>query len=535
MVTLLSIEAASPAFGVPDANSARGESPALHGSEQGFPKDWRSLLEANGMAGNQSGVDTGDANRDSPSGAPRKEDAKGPHKSERMKHAIPAGEAGSKLGVQSRVAELDSVSWSPHAELAKPGIVELYPSLTLGSPTCAHGTQDIDQRRCDTPISFPIEPAISAEGEASNQYRQDTGSLAATNSLTGASRTPMLTEPPPQGRSNRLSAYEVTDAFSTIQGTSTASPERSSNGGNPIQGAGLIGPIPRMQSRRVTAQPGDCPRSTSADVTAATTLRGTNESNAGIQDARESARILDPSSKHSGPASKAPVTERANWLANTKADRNSIAIAIPEDSPSQHGQNDAQFLHSVSGAQGGIHTEEGAGSLSRTSGINGPSSVQQSFAALDGGDGGMATKWMHVGKGKAEAGFEDPTLGWVNVRAQVSSGGVHAIVVPSSSEAAQSLGGHLFGLSAYLSEHRTPVETLTIVSPDNHARQNAMEQSGEQQSGQGTGESLGREESVNGGKPTERSPSSTPTEEDGTPNMLQQPVAGGGMHVSVVA
>jgi diguanylate cyclase (GGDEF)-like protein len=52
----------------------------------------------------------------------------------------------------------------------------------------------------------------------------------------------------------------------------------------------------------------------------------------------------------------------------------------------------------------------------------------------------------------------------VGVRADTSGGGVHAELVAGSADAAQTLGGHLAGLNAYLAENHTPVETLTLTS-----------------------------------------------------------------------
>jgi hypothetical protein len=67
---------------------------------------------------------------------------------------------------------------------------------------------------------------------------------------------------------------------------------------------------------------------------------------------------------------------------------------------------------------------------------------------------------------RAEAGYQDPALGWVSVRADLSGGVVHAQLVPGSADAAQALGSHLTGLNAYLDEHHTPVETLTLTAPE---------------------------------------------------------------------
>jgi len=82
------------------------------------------------------------------------------------------------------------------------------------------------------------------------------------------------------------------------------------------------------------------------------------------------------------------------------------------------------------------------------------------FAALD-SDGASLSSASTRGTHHAEAGFQDPQMGWVIVRAHAESNGVHASLVPGSADAAQSLAGHLEGLSAYLANH-APVQSLTI-------------------------------------------------------------------------
>jgi len=84
--------------------------------------------------------------------------------------------------------------------------------------------------------------------------------------------------------------------------------------------------------------------------------------------------------------------------------------------------------------------------------------------------------WVLAGAHQAEAGFHDPALGWVSVHAQSDSTGVHAAVIPSSSDAAQSLGGHLAGLNAYLAEHHSSVEGVTRGNPENLSLHSAMQQ-----------------------------------------------------------
>ena len=96
---------------------------------------------------------------------------------------------------------------------------------------------------------------------------------------------------------------------------------------------------------------------------------------------------------------------------------------------------------------------------------------QETFAALD-GDAARGASWLHAGAHSAEAGFEDPALGWVSVRADMAAGSVHAAVVPGTAEAAQALSTHMAGLNTYLNEQRTPVHTLTLAAPGGDAGSN---------------------------------------------------------------
>jgi hypothetical protein len=122
------------------------------------------------------------------------------------------------------------------------------------------------------------------------------------------------------------------------------------------------------------------------------------------------------------------------------------------------------MTRALAGAGGTVSiTGNAAGTLSIAS--TGPDS-REAFATLDTASAPVATTWIHAGTQRAEAGYQDPALGWVGVRADLSGGGVHAQLVPGSTDAAQALGSHLAGLNAYLAEHHTPVETLTLAAPE---------------------------------------------------------------------
>jgi hypothetical protein len=119
-----------------------------------------------------------------------------------------------------------------------------------------------------------------------------------------------------------------------------------------------------------------------------------------------------------------------------------------------------------------------------TAGTAAGMATQETFAAIDAGTGVGTPGWIRAGSQTAEAGFQDPALGWVGVRADLSGGNVHAELMPGSAEAAQTLNGHLTGLNAYLAEQHTPVATLTLAAPGGSGVETGAGQSLQQGAGQ---------------------------------------------------
>lgn len=95
------------------------------------------------------------------------------------------------------------------------------------------------------------------------------------------------------------------------------------------------------------------------------------------------------------------------------------------------------------------------------------------FEAIDRSSAAAAphATWTTATPTRAEAGYQDPDLGWINVRARLDAAGVHATVVPSTEAAVPVVSDHMAGLGNYLAEQHTPVETLTLASPDMSAGQ----------------------------------------------------------------
>ena len=163
-------------------------------------------------------------------------------------------------------------------------------------------------------------------------------------------------------------------------------------------------------------------------------------------------------------------------------------------------------------------------------------STTETFSALDGTDNSMHATWIHAGAHQAEAGFEDPSLGWVSVRAGSNAGSISAVVVPGSADATQALGAHMAGLHDYLREQRSPVENLTMEPAQNYGNDGSLNQEmhhqGHQQSAQ---ESPDRSPVLN---PLQASSSAAGLAEAPFSSVNESPAilpASGGRYISVLA
>lgn len=209
------------------------------------------------------------------------------------------------------------------------------------------------------------------------------------------------------------------------------------------------------------------------------------------------------------------------------------SLGHPEQLPQQ--QPDTGFAHS-SIVPAAPNREPGTNLPPQAQSSPEPTAtVHQTFAALDAENSTATSKWVRAGRNTAEAGFEDPVLGWVGVRAQAGPSGVHATVVPVSADAAQSLGAHLSGLSSYLSEHRTPVETVTMSAPDSSPGQHSMGQRGGNPSGQGDDQSGIPSPAENTGSASRLPHQSAIGLDSNGATMTAQLTVQGGTYVSVLA
>jgi hypothetical protein len=129
---------------------------------------------------------------------------------------------------------------------------------------------------------------------------------------------------------------------------------------------------------------------------------------------------------------------------------------------------------------------------------------EETFARLDAESASQSIHWVQAGAHRAEAGYLDPNLGWVGVRAETSGGAVHAALLPGSPEAAQVLGTHLSGLNAFLAQQHGSHATATIATPQDGRSGTGAEQGNSAGGGSGRDDGAGRNMAP-AGRPSESS------------------------------
>lgn len=94
-----------------------------------------------------------------------------------------------------------------------------------------------------------------------------------------------------------------------------------------------------------------------------------------------------------------------------------------------------------------------------------PANAHDALAALD-GQAAPSASWIHADARHAEAGYLDPALGWVGVRAETAGAALHATIVPPTADAAQILASHLPALNAYIAEHHATATQVSMAAPE---------------------------------------------------------------------
>jgi hypothetical protein len=196
--------------------------------------------------------------------------------------------------------------------------------------------------------------------------------------------------------------------------------------------------------------------------------------------------VEEPETPHATSDSLAPrpvSTRSSNFSGINQDSRVNVHPGRTSSDTALHPLTVQQF----SDAGGLTHPQSTGVSTAKTSANHPGISSEESFRALDSSSSHPPESWSTIGPHRAEAGFRDPSLGWITVRAQAEGGGIHATVVPSTSEASETLGSHLGALNAFMQTHSSQVDSVTLASPEHGTAQtmdfagNAREGSQQQQ------------------------------------------------------
>jgi hypothetical protein len=344
-------------------------------------------------------------------------------------------------------------------------------------------------------------------------------------------QTQPMQVPVPSGTSSITTGAQpsiTTQAETSVAAITDTAPRDVQQPAPVLTGQAGVSQTHSVTSSTATAKP------QSASLSAASRLSAGNGS--------KQKQVATPASEDTTAASSVDSSE--STTTSEKAITRATTHDASERAPSE------QSVHSVNTnlTHGGV-TDAVAASVVRDSSINAAhsntsidhpeaasvtsgGSAQAAFTALDSASPSTAAAWTRTNAHAAEAGYQDPALGWVSVRAQQDTTGLHATVVPVSQDAAQSLGTHLAGLQTYLSEHRTPVDSLTIASPDASASGFNLNQGTNSQSGQ----NHSQQSFASGAEPSVDRSAVTTLRALQSVDTSNPPVAhGGGQYISVLA
>jgi len=316
--------------------------------------------------------------------------------------------------------------------------------------------------------------AFSATGFANRE-----SALHASSSPTAVSQG--FNEPKGSYGSHPLDEHPAKSVGASMEGKLGSEPGIAGRDVRPPMSSGTLSADEKQSTSKMTnGHPGGISSLSNRSETQKSGSRDAlsqSSSNESLQSAVPSV----PAGKHEGEQSLSRTTHRTEL-------RETGQTSVPVASTLSDGSG---LVRDSAGAQRGVSTSTLADRNGELQGGAAGSGAHDTFAALD-QEGAPKTNWIHAGAKSAEAGYTDPTLGWVGVRADLGAGGVHASVVPGTVEAAQALGGHMAGLNTYLQGQHTPVETVTLTTPggadssgSGDARQQGMEHGNGQAADQG--------------------------------------------------
>lgn len=166
-----------------------------------------------------------------------------------------------------------------------------------------------------------------------------------------------------------------------------------------------------------------------------------------------------PATTSTSIAGKIAGLEEVKLAAPLRRDNRATSIVPNETAALQHPRSVAVQEVPADLVPGGIRSNADSNS-SGTSRDPGSRTAETPFAALD--EAPARPVWVHATSHSAEAGYQDPALGWIAVHARSETSGLHATLLPDSPESAQALSAHLPGLVSHIRDRFTQVESVSI-------------------------------------------------------------------------
>jgi hypothetical protein len=355
------------------------------------------------------------------------------------KRTDPAGSVETQINVAQSCPEICGLALASFPVSASPTPVSTATADISDVET--HSADAIDEQRSLEPLSVPVLAG-----------HDKVRSAAAAEINIGRGSSPELKGH--QGDDGSQGGVQAEDGdFAGASMIDLNVPAEANRIKNDVPPAQPIGDA--TSDKRVAVEPG-------ASITTVRTTGGDGASDNHVATLRGSERAADSptrtparsNSQNSGRISGA-VQQHVPRVSSSPAIQPSGA-AIKLDDPGGNPLNAPPVRDMGSYVGSG---ERATGAVHPTSAASDP------FLVLDGDHNAPSPAWIHAGTHHAEAGYLDPALGWIGVRADSASNGVHAALVPNSAEAAQVLGSHMAGLNAYLSEHRAEPATVIMAPP----------------------------------------------------------------------
>lgn len=211
------------------------------------------------------------------------------------------------------------------------------------------------------------------------------------------------------------------------------------------------------------------------------------------QFATEGHALTDSSANGIGNKAESDSKSTANAVPGAGNPAQALKHTVPQEAAAQAQAVEAvtpqahpSLMHNpgtVAGVPGTAAANAGS-----AAGATAPQTAHDTFTALDAGSSQPSTTLVHASARQVEAGYQDPTLGWVSVRADQTPAGVHAAILPGTADATQALSTHMASLNSYLTQHH-PGVTATITAPQGQNQSSGVVTGFTgQESGQGSGQ-----------------------------------------------